>query len=571
MSTRSAHIRAVALGLGMGLALPGARAAAQGQRFEVTIAPEAHAGPVTGRLIVAVAKEEKPEPRLTISPRGPALFAIDLDQLAPDRAAVVDNHAFGYPVSLAALPAGDYFVQAVVNVYEQVHRADGHTLWVHMNDGTVEFFNFAAGNLYSDVRPVHIGGGGAGTVRLAVTHVIPPHPPRADTEWLKHVRIQSRLLTQFWGRPVYINATVLLPMGYDQHPNTYYPSVYPLGHGPVPFQFTPDSAAEAGGGEPRATELRRGTRINPTSGLENGYDFYKSWTAAGFPRVVAITLEQETPYFPDSYSVNSANDGPYGDAIVEEVVPYLEEHFRIIRKPYARQLEGASTSGWQTLAMELQHPDVFGGGWVLQPDQIDFRHYQLTNIYADTNAFTMTYGQFTPIERSFQRTVEGQVLLTTRQLSRFEAVLGTHGRSGYQLEAWEAVFGPVGPDGYPVPLWDKVTGTIDHTVAAYMRDHGYDLRYYAQQNWATLGPKLAGKLHFFAGDMDNYYLNLGVYDFQNFVDSTANPHSDADFTYGRPLKGHGWHSFTWAEMVEKMAAAVARDAPPGEPTTAWHY
>ena len=133
------------------------------------------------------------------------------------------------------------------------------------------------------------------------------------------------------------------------------------------------------------------------------------------------------------------------------------------------------------------------------------------------------------------------------------------------------MYGPVGADGYPVPVWNKQTGLIDHQTAAYMRDHGYDLRDYAQRNWPTLGPKLAGKLHFFAGDMDNYYLDLAVYDFQNFVDSTTNPHSDADFTYGRPMKGHGWHSYTWAEMVRKMADAVKREAPAGESTAAWNY
>jgi hypothetical protein len=567
MSAPLPHGPVIGLALSAALACTGATALAQGTRFEVTIAPAAHAGPLTGRVVVVVAKQEQPEPRVTISPRGPALFAIDVEQLAPGQAAIVDDGALGYPMALAALPPGDYVVQPVVNVYEQVHRADGHTIWVHMNDGTIEFFQFAVGNLYGDPQRVHLGGGG--TVHLAVTHVIAAPPRPADSEWLKHVRIQSRLLTQFWGRPVFIHATVLLPRGYNSHPDTYYPSVYPLGHAPVPFQFTPDSAAEAG--EPHPTELRRGARIDPVRGLESGYDFYKSWTSSGFPRVIAITLEQETPYFPDSYSVNSANDGPYGDAVVQEVMPYLEEHFRIIRKPYARQLEGASTSGWQTLALQLQHPDFFGGAWILQPDPIDFRHYLLTNIYADTNAFTLPYGQFISLERPFQRTVEGQVLLTTRQLSRFEAVLGSHGRSGYQLEAWEAVYGPVGPDGYPVALWDKLTGTIDRSVAAYMRDHGYDLRAYAQQHWSTLGPKLAGKLHFFAGDMDNYYLNLAVYDFERFVDSTANPHSDADFVYGRPMKGHGWHSFTWAEMVEKMAAAVARAAAPGERTSSWHY
>ena len=542
--------------------------AAQSERFNVSIAAATHPAPVTGRLVVVISRKEKPEPRLTISHIGPAIFAIDLNQLAPGNAVVVDDSALGYPIRLADVPPGDYFVQAVVNVYEQVHRSDGHSIWVHMNDGTIEFFQFAAGNLYSDVQKVHIGDGG--TVHLTVNHVIPAAKRPADTEWEKHVTIQSKLLTRFWGRPVFVHATVLLPKGYATHPNTYYPSIYPLGHAPDPFGFDPDSASRGEQEDPNAFEIRRGARIRTTSGTESGYDFYKSWTSDGFPRVIAITLEQQTPYFADSYSVNSANNGPYGDAIVQEVIPYLEQHFRIIRQPYARQLEGASTSGWQTLALQLQHPDFFGGAWVLQPDPIDFRRYQLTDIYADSNAFTEPVGQFTSLERPFQRTTAGQVLVTNRELSRLEAVLGSHGRSGFQLEAWEAVYGPVGPDGYPVPLWDKLTGKIDHSVADYMRDHGFDLRAYAQQHWSTLGPKLAGKLHFFAGDMDNFYLNLAVYDFQAFVDSTTNPHSDADFTYGRPMKGHGWHSFTWAEMVQKMAAAIKRAAPSGE-ATSWTY
>jgi Putative esterase len=529
--------------------------------IEVTVAPSAHAGPLTGRLIVFLAKDSTPEPRLAMSMRGPAVFGVDLDQLAAGQPAVVGDSASGYPVSLSALPPGDYYAQAMVNVYEQVHRSDGHTIWVHLNDGTVEFFNTAVGNLYSDVQRVHVGGD---PIQLTITHVIPAKPRPADTEWIKHVRVQSDMLTKFWGHPVYIKATLVLPKGYAQHPNTYYPSVYALGHAPVPFGFSPDSSERHHG----PTEIRRGATIDKTSGLESGYDFYQSWVSDDFPRVIAITLEQETPYFPDSYSVNSANNGPYGDAVINEVIPYLETHFRIIRQPYARQIEGASTSGWQTLALALQHPDVIGGAWVLQPDPIDFRHYQQTNAYQDTNAFVLQTGPFTVTERPFQRTVAGQVLFTARDLSRFEDVLGSHGRSGYQLEAWEAVYGPVGDDGYPVPLWNKRTGTIDHAVAAYMRDHGFDLREYAERNWSTLGPKLAGKLHFFAGDMDNYYLNLAVYDFEDFLKGKGVP---TDFTYGRPEKGHGWHSYTWAEMIRKMATRMKAAAPAGANSRSWNY
>lgn len=523
-------------------------ARAQAPRFEVTISAAAHPAPLTGRLVLVLARDSSPEPRLLISPQGPEILGVDLDSLAAGTAAVIDGSAAAYPAPLAELPAGDYFAQAVVNVYEPVRRADGHTLWLHMNDGTIEPFQLAAGNLFSAPRRVHVAAGG--TIRLEVDRLNPPAERPADTEWVKHVSIRSERLSGFWGRPIHIHATVLLPRGYADHPAERYPTLFVFGHG-VPFGFTTDSARARGRG--------RG-RINPVTGLETGYDFYRSWVADSFPRVIAVTFQQATPYFPDSYSVNSANNGPYGDAMVEDVIPFLEKRFRMIGRPYARAVEGASTNGWQSLALLLRYPDFFGGAWVLQPDPIDFRRYQLVDIYEDANAFTMSAGSLA-VERPFRRTTEGQVVWTVRQLSAFEDVLGSRGRSGYQLEGWEGVYGPVGADGYPVPLWDKETGVIDRDVANYMREHGYDLRDYAERNWATLGPKLAGKLHFFAGDMDDFYLNLAVYRMQDFLRSTTNPRSDAEFTFGRPMKGHGWHAFTWAEFVRRAAAEIASHAP----------
>jgi hypothetical protein len=532
-------------------AVPGF-AAAQAPRFEVTIAVAARSTPVTGRLVLVIAQRREPEPRFTISPSGPALLAVDLEQLPPGRPHFVDSTALGFPGPLSQIPPGDYFVQAVLNVYEPVQRADGHRIWVHPNDGQQEVFQVAAGNLYSDVQPLRIGGPGNGPVRVALTHLIPPAPRPSDTEWIRHLRIQSEKLTRFWGRPVYINATVLLPRGWAEHPEARYPSIYTLGHN-VPFSFSTDSSRARGLGT-----------LNPATGLETGFDFQRAWVSEGFPRFIAISFAQQTPYFPDSYSVNSANNGPYGDAIVEEIIPALEQRLRIIAKPYARLLEGASTGGWQTLALQLQHPDFFGGAWVLQPDPIDFRKDQLINIYADTNAFLLPAGPFTAVERPFRRSTEGQVVWTQRQMSRFEEVLGTRGRSGYQLEGWEAVYGPVGPDGYPKPLWNKLTGSIDREVATYWRERGFDLREFAERNWTTLGPKLVGKLHFFAGDMDDFYLNLAVYQFEDFLKRSASPHSDAEFSYGRPTKGHSWHAFPWSELVRRMAAHVKQHAPPGD-------
>ncbi|MGH7524394.1 MAG: hypothetical protein ACREK8_08815 [Gemmatimonadales bacterium] len=518
-----------------------ASASSQAPAIHVTFAAAAHAGPITGRLILVIARDSAPEPRLLISPSGPAIFAVNVDQWRPGQPMTIDTSARGYPAQLGALGPGDYWIQPVVDVYQQVHRSDGHTIWVHFNDGTQEVVQIAAGNLYGDPIKVHLGPGSVASVNI--THVMAADSRPVDTDWIKHVRIQSARLTAFCGRPVYIHATVLLPKGYADHPDARYPVIFTMGHD-VPFNFNPDS-----------TGVRNRGKVNPITGVETGYDFYRSWIADDFPRVIAVSFEQQTPYFPDSYSVNSANDGPYGDAMVEEVIPSLEKQFRMIAAPYARNLEGASTGGWQTLALQLQHPDFFGGAWVLQPDPIDFHRYQQIDIYTDTNAFVVPVGAFNTTERPFRRTTSGQVVWTERQLSRFEAVLGTHGRSSYQLEAWEAIYGPVGDDGYPRPLWDKLTGTIDHGVAEYMRQHGFDLRDYAERNWATLAPRLRGKLHFFAGDMDDFYLNLAVYRFEDFV-KTAQPAADASFTYGRPMKGHGWHATTWADFVRRVAASI---------------
>jgi hypothetical protein len=534
------------------LCLAAADAYPQAPRFEVVIPAATRSGPLTGRLVLVVAKRGEPEPRLTISPSGPAMFAVDLEQLPPDRPAVIDGTSLGYPRPLSELAPGDYFVQAVINVYEEVRRADGHRIWVHMNDGRQEPFQIGAGNLYSDVQPIRIGPGI--TTRLTVNHVIPARPKPSDTEWVKRVPIQSKKLTEFWGRPVFVNATVLLPRGYAEQTSLRYPAVYTLGHN-VPFSFSTDSTRARGLGT-----------INPVTGTETGFDFYRAWSSDSFPRVIAISFEQQTPYFPDSYSVNSANNGPYGDAIVQEVIPALEERFRIIRRPYARIVEGASTGGWQALALQLQHPDFFGGAWVLQPDPIDFRKNLLTNNYTDSSAFVVPVGPFGATERPFRRTTEGQVVWTMRQLSLFEEVLGTRGRSGYQLGAWEAVYGPTAADGYPKPLWNKLTGVIDREVATYWREHGFDLREYAQRNWSTLGPKLAGKLYFFTGDMDDFYLNLAVYQFEEFLKNTDSPRSNAEFTYGRPMKGHSWHAYPWAEFVRRVAAHVKKNTPAGEPS-----
>jgi enterochelin esterase-like enzyme len=550
---------------------PAAAVQPSGQNFEVSFSAAIHAQAATGRVFVIITRDAGKEPRFQAGARymGAPFFGVDIDHLEPGAAAKIDNSSPGYPVrTLSEIPIGDYYVQAFLSVYTEFHRSDGHTIWAHMDQWEGQDMFSSPGNLYSLVEKVHLDPSGY-DVKLQLTEVIPAQTVPADTSWAKHLKIQSKLLTEFWGRPMYLGAVVLLPKGYDEQPNVNYPVVYEQDHfrltPPYHFRDQPSSAPEGS-----VLAMREG----------EGFRLFQDWTSDRFPRVLMVTFLHPTPYYDDSYAVNSANNGPYGDAIMTELIPYIESHFRIIRQPYARVLSGGSTGGWESLALQLQHPEFFGGAWVFYPDPIDFRSWQLSNIYEDENMFyapgtsgiglTLGSTEWQKVMRPFLRMATGQVIVTQQQESQLEAVLGSHGRSGEQCDAWKAIYGPVGEDGYPVPLWDKQTGEINHKVANYMRDNGYDLDYYLQHNWSRIGPQLVGKLHFYTGDMDSFYLNLAIYQTEEFLSNTKDPYYGGSFLYGRPLKGHGIRPTTTAGMLRQMAEQISHNAPPGS-TDSWNY
>jgi len=540
------------------LALTGAtRAVAQGPRVEITVASAVGgAAPVTGRMYVFVSRDSDVEPRLQVRHESDCtpFFGVDVTALAAGTPGVIDGSTLGYPVArLGDIPAGDYYVQGLLNVYSEFRRADGHTLWLHDDRWEGQQFNRSPGNLVSEVRKVHLDPARADTVRLELTRALPPVELPPDTKWVKHIKIQSAMLTAWWGRPMYLGATVLLPRGYETDTARRYPAVYEQGHFNLrpPFGFSTDSSVETP--QQREARLARSAR-------EPGFEFYQAWRSPAFPRLIAVTFQHPTPYFDDSYGVNSANNGPYGDAILRELIPYLEEHFRMIRAPWARVLTGGSTGGWEALALQVYHPDFFGGTWVLYPDPVDFRNYEIPDIYAHTNAFVHPVAGWMSYDVPAEQEVTGQPRISVRQESQFEAVLGSRARSGEQFAIWEATYGPVGPDGYPAELWNLATGTIDHAVAEYFKAHDYDLRDYLERNWATLGPRLKGQLHVYVGDMDTFYLNLAVYRLEEFL-KRARPAAEAEVAYGRPLKPHGWQPWTNAELMRIMARHIERHHP----------
>ncbi|HLE56607.1 MAG TPA: hypothetical protein VJB15_05935, partial [Rhodothermia bacterium] len=312
---------------------------------------------------------------------------------------------------------------------------------------------------------------------------------------------------------------------------------------------------------------------------EEAHAFYQAWTGPDFPRFLIVEILHANPYYDDSYAVNSANLGPYGDAIMHELLPAIEAEFRGIGEGWARFTYGGSTGGWEALAVQIFYPDALNGAFGACPDPIDFRQYTLINIYEDENAY-YDIGTFGRFKRPGHRDYLGNVQGTQESYNHMELALGTKNRSGDQYDIWEAVYSPMGEDGYPKRLWDKRTGVIDHSVAEYWKEN-YDLRYILERDWAELGPKLVGKLHIYCGDMDNYYLNNAVYLMEEFLENTTDPYYDGFVDYGDRAE-HCWngdhenpnhisrlryHTMYVPRILERIEAA----APEGADVTSWRY
>lgn len=542
--------------LGLGLSSPPIAA----QTFTVSFPTSASAGPITGRAFVFIARTDRTEPRLQAGARrgSEQFLGVDIEQLAPGASATIDPSTLGFPfASIRELPAGEYFVQGMILPYTKFARADGHTIWAHMDQWEGQRFNDAPGAIVSGVQKVRVDGNAR--IALTVDRVLPPVKKIADTEWVQRFTMTSKLASAFWNHDMTVGAVVLLPRGYAQNRAKRYPVVYTIGHFSerAPFGFTFDGCDRPESAEARATRLARSAR-------ETGCEFQQAWTTGKVPEFIAVFIQHPTPFYDDSYALNSANNGPYGDVITKEIIPEIDRRYRTIASGHARTLTGGSTGGWDVLGLQVHYPDVFGGAWSLYPDQLDFRNYQFGNIYADSNAFERRDGAWLSREIPSSRGPEGMMELSMREENQAELVIATKGRSGGQWDGWQAAWAPVGADGYPKPLWDKRTGAIDHSVAEAMRARGYDLRDYVERNWSTIGPKLVGKIHVAVGDMDNYFLNLGVYRFETFLESTKQPgkgpYYAGKFEYGRPLKPHGWQPWSNQELLRMMDAQVKKGA-----------
>jgi hypothetical protein len=548
--------------------------------FGVSIDESVGTRPRDGRVILVLATNEESEPRFQVTPGIDAaqVFGIDIDGFVPGNVAVIDAGVFGFPhESLATIQPGEYWVQAVLHEYETFNLSTGHTVKLPMDRGEGQHWNRAPGNLYSAPQLIRIDPGRAERIALTLDQVVPPIEGPEDTRYVKHLTIQSELLTEFWGRPMHLGAHVLLPEGFDEHLEARYPLAVFHGHFPADFggfrTEPPDPDLEC------VYSARFDVDCYNRIQQQEAYDFYQRWISPDFPRFLIMMVQHANPYYDDSYAVNSANLGPYGDAITYELIPHIEERFRGIGEGWARFLYGGSTGGWEAMAVQVFYPDEYNGAFVACPDPIDFREYVLVDIYEDENAY-YTEGPFKRVERPGHRDWLGVVDRSVKDFNHLELVLGTRSRSGDQFDIWEAVYSPMGPDGYPQRLWDKYSGEIDHEVAEYWREN-YDIRHIMERDWATLGPKLEGKLFIYVGDMDNYYLNNAVYLTEEFLESTTNPYYNGVVDYGDRAE-HCWNGdhengnhisrLRYNTMyVPKILKRIEKSAPPGADLSSWRY
>jgi Putative esterase len=548
-------------------------------RFSVSFTAQQSAEPLDGRLLLVLSTDPSAEPRRQISNsvRTQMLFGQDVEGLRPGEPVVIADAAFGYPVRyLHDVPAGEYFVQVVLHKYETFHRADGHTVQLPMDRGEGQHWELAPGNLYSKPQKITLQAGGE-SVRIVLDQIIPPIPAPADTNYIRHIRIQSKLLTTFWGRPMFLSANVLVPEGFDDHPGAHFPLMIFEDHFNDDFHGFRTSPPDPNL-KPDYSERFHISGYNRIE-QEEAYKFYQQWIAPTFPRFLVAQINHANPYYDDSYAVNSANLGPYGDAIETELIPAIEKKFRAIGQGWARFAYGGSTGGWEALAVQLFYPDHYNGVYAACPDPVDFRGFTNINLYRDKNAFYLS-GPHLRVEQPGERDYLGRTLMTTRLVNQYELALGSHGRSGEQFDIWQAVYGPVGQDGYPQPIFNKETGEIDPATAAYWKEH-FDLSAIVANKWATLGPQLEGKIHVYVGSADTYFLNDAVYYLEDVLKATQNPPYGGEVKYGDRAE-HCWNGdpdlpnylsrLHYNTMyLPKILERIEKTAPPGADLKSWRY
>ncbi len=473
--------------------------------FKIQVDPSQQAACLpTGRLLIHLTKQKENEPRN----RSECAIGFTTQNWNPSKEIVVKTkdksvNVFGFQ-KLKIKPGEKIYYQVV---YKQ-----------NENDGQEN----VAGNLYSEVDSIVYGEKIQGELRL---QYLIPESKIVQHRFVKSIQIESKLLSNFFGKPKKLKASILLPSTYYDNPGKSFPICY------------------------RASGLNgRWTAVN---GRISNKEFMDMWFAPNAPQVIYVYLDSEGP-FGDTYQVDSENNGPCGEALIKELIPAVEKEVGYDPATKNRYLAGCSTGGWIVVALQVFYPDFFDGAWSYSPDPLEFEHYGLINIYEDETIFYNRFGYLQPGNRN----VYGEPTRSMLEWISNENVnsrTNTYAVSGGQFGAYNAVFGPRGANGLPTLMFDPYTGKVDKAIAKEWEK--YDLKKYLAKNWASLGPKLQGKLWIWSGDCDGLFSNVSTRFFKEFIDKTTNPKSDAQISF-TAMAGHCQEYSD--EQVIKMIAAKTK-------------
>jgi hypothetical protein len=458
-----------------------------------------------GRIFLFLDENESGEPRRRLWPMGTKKNHIFARNIAWNGA-----NPFVISGGMRMSKTSDFSIKEVPHGTYQVQ-----VLW---DQDKLESRIDAPGNLHSIVTSVTIEEDME--IQIELDQAIPKRTVEIHP-LLKEVTFKSDTLSSWWDRDYHLKATVMLPSSYNTESSRRYPIRY--------------NVAGYGGRYNRSNNL-----VRP------GSSFKSWWESDEAPQIINVFLDGEGP-FGDSYQLDSETSGPFGYALIHELIPHIESEFRTMQSAKWRFVDGCSTGGWVSLALQLYYPDEFNGVWSYSPDAIEFENYQLVNIYEDDNLFVNEWG----MERPLARDVTGDPIVTVRDFIQYENVLGysnSYLNSGGQFSAHTALYSPKGSNGLPAPLFDPQTGLIDRTVAEHWKK--YDMKILLQENWAELGPKLQGKIYIWMGDMDNFFLNPATRAFATYIESLTNPVSDAVIEF-EAMQGH-CTKFNHKDILLKM-------------------
>lgn len=478
--------------------------AAERIRFKVGINPALGAEPVSGRLLIFMTAQPKAlemiEPDF-LNPRSVWVTGVEVRNLEPGKPVEVDPDALSFPAPFSTAPAGDYQLMALLDL-----------------DHSYTYDGAGPGDLYSAVSKLsNLNPAASAPIDLTLTNRL-PEQTISDTDSVKLIKFESPALTKFWGRPIIMQAGVVLPPSYGKTARERYPTVFNV-HG------------------------YEGSHL---SAWREGPELVRQMAEGKLPEMIYVFLNAKFPLGHHVFA-DSANNGPWGQALTTEFIPYLEKLFRMDAKPSGRLLTGHSSGGWSTLWLQVNYPDVFGGTWSTSPDPEDFRSFtgpDLTrmppqNFYRGADGKPYNLVRF-----------QGREIMTLEEYAHLERV---EGYFGGQMASFEAVFSPRGADGQPMPLFDRDTGRIDPFVQkAWER---YDISRLLRRNWVTLGPRLRGKLHIIVGTADTFHLNESA----RLLDETLKAlGSDARVEFIEGRDHFDLYEGGLAERIAREMYAVAR-------------